>query len=343
MKRVLLVTAAALAVLAGGADEGRAVSGAAAIALEFPAGARYNALGEAGVALAQDATANWWNPGGLAFASDRNEPRDLQIMQSSLAAGLADDISFWWGGYSSRMGNGGNLGFSFTYLSMGEQVQTDESGVEGETFTSYMFAVGAAYGTKLSPNLGAGVGVKYFRDRLAPDSALQDGKGGSGDSFGFDAGLLWKVPAARMNIGFAISNLGPNVQHVDADQSDPMPRKMIAGVAYSVFASESSALLLVGDVLVPLVNWNEDKQDYGFGPDFKEDVIGVGVEWSYVQSLFLRFGYKNDHAGDIQDYTWGFGLDLNRWLGQGISFGYASVPQAKDLDNVNRFSLGFSF
>jgi len=341
MKKWMMMAAMSLLVVAG-ASPALAVSGAGAIALEFPIGARFNAMGEAGVALAQDATALWWNPGGLAFLQDRGSGRDLHIMQSNLAAGLADDIALYFGGYASGMGSG-TLGAGLTYLDMGEQIATDETGAEAGTFNSYMFAFGLAYGTKVSQNVGLGVGVKYFRDKLADDQFLQDRKGGSGDSFALDAGFLWKVPAARLNVAAAITNLGPNIQHVDADQSDPLPRKLTAGVAYGLFSSEASSLVLVADALVPLVNWNEDSQDYGFGPEFDENVYGFGAEWSYVQSLFLRIGYKNDKAGDIQDVTWGIGVDLERWVGEGINFAFAQVPQAKGLDNVKRFSLGYRF
>lgn len=336
---------AAMATLAGLLSAGPclAVSGAGAIALEFPIGARYNAMGEAGVALSQDATAAWWNPGGLAFLRDRGKLHDLNIMQSSLAAGLANDIALYWAGYASGAGQSGNLAFSLTYLDMGQQDATDEQGTVTGTFNSYMFAFGATYGVKLTPNLGAGIGAKYFRDKLADDNVLQDGRGGSGASFALDAGLLWKVPAYRLNAALAVANLGPNIKHVDSDQSDPLPRKLTAGLAYSLFSSEASALLLVADAQVPLLKWSSSSSDYGFGFNTDEKVFGYGAEWSYVQSLAVRVGYKDDSAGDIQDLTWGFGVDLERWTGQGITFSFAQVPQAKDLDPVKRFSLGYRF
>jgi hypothetical protein len=319
-----------------------AVSGAGAINLVFPIGARYSALGESGLALSQDATAIWWNPGGLAFLSDRPQDRDIHFMQSNLAAGLADDIALYWIGYASPWASG-VFGTSLNYLSMGEQEGRDEVGDPTENFSSYMFAVSAVYGVKLTPNLGAGIGVKYFRDRLAPNAVLQDNQGGSGDSFGVDLGILWKVPAWRMNVAAAISNLGPNIKHVDADQSDPMPRKLTLGLAYSIYHNEASSLLIVGDYLLPLLKWDTGQEEYGFGGEFDEEEYGFGAEWSYVQSLFFRFGYKSARAGDIEDTTWGFGIDLARWLGKSFAFDYASIPQAKGLDRVNRFSLGFRF
>ncbi|MBE0567262.1 MAG: PorV/PorQ family protein [Krumholzibacteria bacterium] len=339
MKRISI--AATLAVALSGVLAAQALaSGAGAISLTFPIGARYNALGEAGTALSQDVTAIWWNPGGLAFLPQRAEPHDVQIMQSSLAAGLADDIALYWAGYATPMGRHGALGFALTYLDMGEQQGTDENGDPTGTFDSYEFAFSATYGVQVSRTLGVGLGVKYFRDKLAPDASIQDPRGGgSGDSFGVDLGMLWKVPKIRSNIGLAVSNLGPDITHVDQDQSDPMPRKATLGIAFSMYSSEAMGLLMVGDYLVPLYKWKGD--DYGFGLETDQAVYGGGVEWNYLRSLFVRFGYKNDDTGDIKDSTWGFGVDLDRWVGQPILFDFASVPQAEGLDRVNRLSLGY--
>ena len=184
--------------------------------------------------------------------------------------------------------------------------------------------------------------LRGFRDNLADDQYLQDGTGGSGSTFAVDMGVLWKVPSLRSNFGVAVANLGPNITHVDEDQSDPLPRKVTFGVAHSLFSSEATSLLFVGDFLVPLLNWSDDNDDYGLGLDFGEEEWGAGLEWAYMQSLFVRFGYKKG-TGEIEDTTWGLGFDLGQWLGRNITFGYSSVPQAKGLDKVNRFSVGYNF
>lgn len=339
MKRTMIAVVLAAALTGGLAAEALA-SGAGAISLTFPIGARYNALGEAGTALSQDVTAMWWNPGGLAFLPQRPEQHDIQIMQSSLAAGLADDISLYWAGYAMPMGKHGSLGFALTYLDMGTQQGTDENGDPTGDFNSYEFAFTTTYGVQVSRTLGIGLGVKYFQDKLAPDNSIQDPRGGgSGDSFGVDLGLLWKVPTIRSNIGLAVCNLGPDITHVDQDQSDPMPRKATLGIAFSAYHSEAMGLLLVSDYLVPLYKWQED--DYGFGLETDQAVFGAGLEWNYLRSLFVRFGYKDDSTGDIQDSTWGFGVDLQRWVNQAIIFDFASVPQAEGLDRVSRLTLGY--
>jgi len=343
MKRIKLVALWGMLGILATSNIALAGSGAGAIILSFPIGARYNALGEAGVALAQDVTACWWNPGGLAFASARGKPNDLHFMQSPLAEGLADDIGLYWVGYSGALGESGTIGFYINYLDMGEQIATNDAGEEIGVFTSNMFTVGAVYGVRISPNFGLGLGVKYFRDKLADDSALQEGTGGSGDSFGVDIGMLWKVPFLRMNLAAVVANLGPDITHVDEDQSDPMPRKFHTGLAYSLFASEAMGLLFIGDYQIPLYDFKKDSDSYGLGTEFDQEEWGVGAEWNYVQSLFIRFGYTSAAYGDIQDTTYGFGVDLGQWTGQAITFDYASVPQATGLDRVNRFSLGYRF
>ncbi len=340
MKRKMIVVILGVILLTGVWGSALAGSGAGAINLTFPIGGRYNALGEAGTALSQDVTSIWWNPGGLAFLSQRAKPNDVHIMQSNLAEGLADDIALYWGGYAMPMGSHGSLGFAINYLDMGEQMGTNEAGEETGLFRSYMFAFSTTYGVRLSRTLGVGLGVKYFRDKLAPDESLQDA-GGSGDSFGVDIGMLWKVPSIRSNIGLALANLGPDIKHVDADQSDPMPRKATLGLAFSAYNSEYMGLLLVADYLVPLYKWKNN--DYGFGLEFDQTEYGLGVEWNYLRSLFVRFGYKNADYGDISDTTFGFGVDMNQWVGQAITFDFASVPQAEGLDRVNRLSLGYRF
>ena len=339
MKRILIVTLLGVTCILGSALPALAGSGAGAIVLSFPIGARYNALGEAGTALAQDATAAWYNAGGMAFIGDRSTPHDLQVMYSPLAAGLADDIALTWIGYAGKTGSSGALGFSLTYLDMGEQTATDEDGNIKGTFKSYEFVLQGNYALKLSQNLGLGFGLKYFRDKLADDDVLQDRSGGSGDSFGVDLGVLWKLPSARLNLGAAIANLGPAIKHVDADQADPMPRKFTLGLGWGLLATDYMGLLLVGDYQVPLYKWEGDSYVFGFDRDQHE--WGAGVEWNYDRMLFLRTGYKSADYGDINDWTFGFGMDLKKLVGQAITFDFASVPQAEGLDRVSRFSLGY--
>jgi len=310
--------------------EALAVSQAGAISLTFPIGARYNALGEAGTAHSTDITAMWWNVGGFAFAADRGKRHGFHFMNSKLVPDLADDVTLNYLGYGHYINGWGMLGGYVTYLSNGEQQETDESGQAQGTFGSQEYAFGLSYGVKITPSVGVGVGVKYFRNELAPDSATQDRGSGTGSSWAIDAGLHWRL-TQRLWLGSQLSNLGPDITFIDADQSDPMPLSIRIGLAYDIYQSEYMGFMILGDYLRSLVSEDETQ------------IFGGGLEWNYAESLYVRFGYKDDKEGEIQDITWGLGVDLTRWTGQSITVDYASVPQAKDLASVNRLSVGFLF
>jgi hypothetical protein len=312
------------------AAEASAVSQSTAISLTFPIGARYNATGEAGTALATDVTAMWWNPGGFAFASDGGRERGLHFMYSPLVEGLADDVSLNWIGYGQYLEGWGMLGASFTFLDQGEQVRTDDAGNDLGTFNSNEWSLNVSYGVKMAENLGVGLGVKYVRINLAGDDATQDRGAGVGSSWAVDLGALYR-PTQKAHIGVAVTNLGGDVTFIDEDQSDPLPRNLRVGLAYDVLKTTTSTLTLVYDYLDMLVEGDATK------------VHGVGAEWGYANLLYLRGGYKSDPEGDIQDYTAGVGFDFEKLLGFPLYFDYATVPQAEDLDRVNRISLQFLF
>jgi len=330
VNRSLMAVLAALIIVTAFSGQALAVSQAGAISLTFPIGARYNALGEAGTALSTDIAAMWWNAGGFAFAADGGKRRGFEFMDTKLVPDLANDVRLDFLGYGQYVEGWGMMGVYIDYLNNGQQTQTDEGGQVQGTFGSYEFSVGFAYGVKMTPHLGVGVGVKYFRNELAPDSATQDRGSGSGSTWAIDTGLHYRVND-RVQLGAALTNLGPDITFIDADQSDPMPLTLRLGVATTAYQSEYMGFLVVGDYLNSLVSQDNTQ------------IYGGGVEWNYVESLFIRLGYKDDREGEIQDYTWGLGVDLTRWTGQSISMNYASVPQAKDLDRVNRISLSFLF
>lgn len=360
MMRHVLMALLGLTILIGGALPAFAGNGAGAIVLSFPVGARFNALGEAGVALSQNATANWFNPAGLA-SMDRAEGHNVEFMYSKLAEGLADDIRIGWLGYAGGFAGGG-FGASFTYLNMGEQTATDEDGGETGTFKSYEFAAQAAMAFRLNEFVNIGMGAKYFRDKLADDAVLKDGAGGSGDSYGVDLGVLCKIKQLNLNAAAVASNLGYNndIKHVDADQADPMPRKITIGFAQRPVAIEGFAVLLVADYQLPLFKWKDadgspadnggdasDEEglvgDYVWGLDKSQEEFGFGIEVQIARVLAPRIGWKSAKYGDINSLTYGFGIDLSTLIEQNVEFSFASVPQAESLPSVKRISLGVTW
>jgi len=156
-------------------------------------GARADGMGRAFTAIANDANAIWWNPGGLAFVRGH----DLNMTYTQLVPDLASDVSFSYPAYVQHVEGWGGLGASVAYLSYGKSEATDVNGdVTGE-FTSYEVVPGVAYGTELADNLGFGVTLKLIRVDLAPAAVTLDQRNGRGTTFAADLGLLMKLPSAK--------------------------------------------------------------------------------------------------------------------------------------------------
>ncbi|HKJ69214.1 MAG TPA: UPF0164 family protein, partial [bacterium] len=76
-----------------------AQSEAGGIFLLIPPGARAGGMGEAHVAVANDAYASYWNPAGLAFL----EGRELAAMHVNWLPGLVDDIYYEFAAYRQHV------------------------------------------------------------------------------------------------------------------------------------------------------------------------------------------------------------------------------------------------
>ena len=166
-----------------------AVSNAAVLFLMISPGARAAGMGEAFVALADDATAVYWNPAGLAF----QDQREISLMHANWLPQFGADLFYDFGSYIHPVEGLGTFGFNVTYLNLGEQTITDETGPEAlGTFKSYEYALSATYGTLLAENWGVGLGLRYIRSNLSSvgiGTAQGDGKA---NAFAFDLSTLYK-------------------------------------------------------------------------------------------------------------------------------------------------------
>jgi hypothetical protein len=311
-------------------------------------GARSHGMGESYVAIADDATASYFNPAALAGQTQQQ----VNATHMKWLPALADDLSYSFLGYSVPIEGWGNFGFNVALLNLGEQIRTDERGNTDGTFSSFDVALSTAYGSQISDNMSAGIGLKFIRSNLADQGAgIERGKG-VGNSFAADLGLLWK-PNPTMSVGAALRNLGPKIAYIDASQADPLPQHIVVGFAYQALDTEFNDLLLSADVYKPLIadgsfasNLVKAWADESLSNEFKEMDLHLGGEYRYSLStqenesfLALRGGYSLDHDGELKLWTTGIGLKYN--LVQ-VDVAYIFGKDTPQEDNT-RFSLNFAF
>ena len=349
MKKLYPLMLGSLCALAGFTRaEATPESRAAVLFLLIEPGARASAMGESYVAIADDATATYFNPAAMAGQTGRQ----LNLTHMKWLPGLADDLSYSFLAYTQPVEGWGNLGINAALLDLGEQTRTNERGETQGNFSSFDFALTGSYGAEVGENMAAGIGLKFIRSNLANVGAgIERGKG-VGNSFAADLGLLWRL-TPDLTFGGALRNMGPRIAYIDASQADSLPQHIVLGLAYEVLDSEYSDFLVSVDLYKPLIgdgsfatNLLKAWADEPLGDEFKEMDLHLGGEYKYGLSaqqdeafIAFRGGYSLDHDGDLKIWTAGLGLKYNVFqVDVAYIFGDNS-PQ----DGNTRFSMNLNF
>ncbi len=283
-------------------------SGMAAAQTFESVGTRALGMGGAFVAVADDATATWWNPAGLAtgsmvdvvLAADRIETRTSPedrppaarragtvIALTTPALGVSyyrlrlTDIQASGttaGGGGSRQLEGGNLPlYSLVVAQLGVTVlQTVVPGVHIGTTVKYLRAGGAA---------AFGVPGRVPGDLLADADALET----AGQSrFDLDVGLMASVGAVR--VGATVKNVRqPTFEIAGSTALARLDRQVRAGVSVDAGA-------LGGPPLVVALDADLRTVATPFGPRRN---IALGAErWLRNRRIGVRSGLRVDTLGD---------------------------------------------
>jgi len=289
-------------------------------------GARENGMGGAGVALADEVTGmTWWNPAGLGFVKRAG----VQMTNVKLVPDLMDDVAFNHLAFVQPMEGWGGLALSVAFLSYGSSIAMDENLNEGPSFSSYEFWSGLSYGVELWPDLAIGCNVKFIRMNLATGIANAQAA-----TVGFDLGCLYLIQPARLRLGANIQHLGPGLVFNDEGHPNPLPRNIKIGFAWEAFNRSGLTSALIGDFNKQVNELTYSTYNGGLEVKYSTETNkGIGAI-----GLAGRFGYLYDPDGDRKNLTYGLGLNWGS-----LTLDYGSIPQARDLAYVEKFSLGYRF
>jgi len=287
------------------------------------AGVGSRALGMAGafVAVANDVTAGYWNPAGLADA------RGLQF-QFMHAKQFMSSIQYDYFGASKNMSENSTLGFSLIRWGINDIKDTrdalngssiseglDYSKITSFNIADYVFYISYAHAYTTRLSLGANVKVVY-RDY---DSETAMG-------IGFDAGLKYRL-AAGLDLGFMIRDITTTMMAWSTNEKEFVAPSFRPGIAYR-FDIQSMDLYLQPsmDLAILLESRNKSAQ-LGLG------LLSVdsfwGMETGFKDLLFLRLGYD-----DLSRFNAGIGVALQKF---GVDYSYTNFDQV--LGNVHRISF----
>jgi len=279
--------------------------------LKISVGARGAGMGDAYVAVADDATAVFWNAAGIA----RIDPEKSQLSLNH--ANWPADLSFDQVGYVFHMkkipGAFSVHARALTMQPMEETTAYQPNGT-GQTFDAGMLAAGLTYARSFTDKFSAGLTLNTIHTGLA-DLSQQ--------TFSVDLGTLYDVGAAGMKIGMAIQNIGSQEKFIEREARIP-----------SIFRVGTSATLLQNGSQKLIGSF-----EFSHPPDNSERV-NVGGEYSFKKYLFLRAGYAFNY--DAEGLGAGVGFHFPVSVAGMADFDY-SYTDMLDLGAAHRFSLRFEF
>ncbi len=305
--------------------------------LSISEGARATAMGSAFVGVADDQSAFFWNPAGLA----KLEGVGIMIDHTNWLAGIA--YNFLAASYN--LGGMGTVGFSFTASDYGDMKVTTVDAPEGtgQVFTVSDIAFSLGYAISLTDNFSIGFNPKMIYQSIWETSAV---------GFAMDLGVLYKTPFDGIMLGMSISNFGTKM-HLQGNSTlvtydpDPstvgnngkiaanlstdywsLPLNFRVGLAYSPISTEKHKLTVDVDALHPSDNYES---------------VNVGAEYVFDDLIAIRGGYKSLFLQDSEEsFALGFGLK-QIFLGNiAIHVDYAYQNFGR-LNNIQKFSLGIAF
>lgn len=273
--------------------------------LKLGVGARPMGMGSAYVALADDPTATYWNPAGLA------QVRGTEV--TAMHDEWIQDFRQEYAAVGAPLGKGA-MGFAFSGFYTSQLEGRDEVGNFTRNFGFNDVTMAGAYGRPIATGLDGGIAVRYLREMIDQQNA---------STVAVDLGARYRVGASGLSLGAAVQNLGGKPKFDQGSSSVPMtafdlPLTVRAGAALT---RPLSSLHSVATITTEVRKARAEDARFN-----------VGGELTYKERLALRAGAKFGY--DTEKVSFGIGIPWNK-----IRFDYAFVPLTADLGTAHLFSL----
>jgi len=279
--------------------------------LKIDASARAVSMGGAFTGLADDESALYYNPAGIALFEDKRfiaSYHNYFVDMQSGFLGLIKPLSM--GKYV--------LGIHISYLNYGSFVETDNSGtILGEFSGSDLVLAGTiAFKKDYTWKFGATSKIIYekIQDFSAAGLAFDFGAKYTSDRGYYSAGIMIQ------NLGFQLSSLG--------DEKEKLPLTFRTGGSARL---KGLPLSVSSDLIIPTDN------DLDFA---------IGGEYQAAKQFYIRLGWNtfgsNYQAANSDDNWAGLGLGFGFDFNEKMHIAYAFTPGA-ELGDSHRITLSGGF
>jgi hypothetical protein len=253
---------------------------------------RSTAMGDAFVAIADDASAAYFNPAGLARVN-----RQVQLNHVEWIA----DVSHENLTIVLPMTSFGTVAFNVTALAMGDMEQTTidnpstrlrEDEGTGLFFGASDMAFAVSYARIITDKLSFGVTAKAVQQTIWDMSA---------SAFGFDVGLFYNTGFKSLRIGAAVTNYGTQLTFTGRQLDynffwpDSGPSQMQGSYKTTPVSLPTSFRFGIAYDIIEAMDLAKDSRltaalDITHPSDINE-TVNFGLEYGLANMFFLRGGY----------------------------------------------------
>ena len=295
--------------------------------LSIGVGGRALGLGGAYAALANDATAGYWNPAALA----RIDYPEIMLMHDERFGGL---LNYDFGAVAVPYGRDATFGVSVMRLGVDGIPDTRKAWEDRNNnglfdsedyinpdkvtyFNSADWAIYFTYARHSARGLMYGINLKVLRRNMVEYSAT---------GIGFDIGLLYS-PTANWYVAANAQDVTTTLIAWSTGTNELISPTLKLGTAY-FFELFSGRFAPTMDVDIRFEN-RQFASIAHLGPISFDPHIGL--EFDYKNTIALRVGYS-----DVKQLTFGAGLHLRKL---DIDYSFARFGKENDLGDTHRISL----
>jgi hypothetical protein len=297
-------------------------------------GGRALGMGGAFTAIANDVTAGYYNPAGLA---NLNYPQ-VALMHSEQFGNL---VNYDYGAVAIPFGTDMSFGLSVMRLGVDGIPDTRQALIDGTTgtqifdiqdpnarlntdliseFSNQDWAFYLTFSKRQSENFYWGANVKIIRRDIAEFGAT---------GIGFDVGALYK-PFDNLYLGANVQDVTTTLVAWNTGRNELISPTLKIGAAYKIVE-------ILGGYIMPALDFDIRFENRQFASNFNLGPVSfdmhAGFEYSYKNLFAVRAGYS-----DVKQFTVGAGVKLPK-LNIDYSFARFSQSEIDRLPDTHRISL----
>ncbi len=264
--------------------------------LKINIGARAVGMGGAFTGLADDESALYYNPAGIAGFEQKRLIGGYHHYFADMQSGFL--------GYISPIGFDKAYGIYVSYLNYGDFIETDLAGNTLGEFGGGDLMFGVSGAMKVNYNLSLGASVKFIYEKIQEFSAT---------GLAADLGVRYSTNRDRYSVGAAVQHLGFQMSSL-GEEKDGLPITFRAGGSAK---PRGLPMTLSGDLILPVDN---------------DLIVALGAEYWELKPLYIRFGwnsfgsnYRTEESDDkLAGLALGVGFDVKNY-----QISYAFAPGAE--------------